>query len=81
MMKIAVLGTGCTKCNKLFALTEQALVDAGVTAELEKIERIDQIASYGVMMTPALVIDGEVKCTGKLPSTGKIVQWLRAAGQ
>ncbi|RLB63066.1 MAG: thioredoxin family protein [Deltaproteobacteria bacterium] len=80
-MKIAVLGTGCTKCNKLFALTEQALSEAGVTAELEKIESIDQIVSYGVLMTPALVIDGEVKCAGKLPSATRIAEWLRAASQ
>ena len=80
-MKVAVLGTGCTKCHKLFALTEQALVDARLTAELEKVERIDQIASYGVLMTPALVIDGEVKCAGKLPSPAQIAEWLRAAGQ
>ncbi len=80
-MKIAVLGTGCTKCNKLFALTEQALADAGLAAELEKIESIDQIVSYGVLMTPALVIDGEVKCAGKLPSAIRIAEWLRAASQ
>ncbi len=79
-MKVAVLGPGCTKCHKLFALTEQALADVDVTAELEKVERIDQIASYGVLVTPALVIDGEVKCAGKLPSPAQIVEWLRAAG-
>ncbi len=77
-MKIAVLGVGCAKCSELLALTEQALAATGVTAELEKVERIDEIAAYGVLMTPALVIDGEVKCTGKLPKPAQIAEWLRA---
>lgn len=79
-MKVEVLGTGCTKCNKLYALVEQAIADTGAPAELSKVEKIDEIASYGVAFTPALVIEGEVKSSGKLPSVEKIARWLRAAG-
>ncbi|MBW2526310.1 MAG: TM0996/MTH895 family glutaredoxin-like protein [Deltaproteobacteria bacterium] len=79
-MKVKVLGTGCAKCNKLYALAEQAITDTGAPAELSKVEKIDEIASYGVAFTPALVIEGEVKSTGKLPTVEKIAEWLRAAG-
>ncbi len=77
-MKVKVLGTGCAKCNKLYALAEQAISDTGASAELAKVERIDEIASYGVAFTPALVINGEVKSTGKLPTVERISEWLRA---
>ena len=79
-MKVEVLGTGCAKCSKLYELAEQAITDTGAPAELSKVERIDVIASYGVMLTPALVIDGQVKSSGKLPTREKIAEWLRTAG-
>jgi small redox-active disulfide protein 2 len=79
MVKVKVLGTGCAKCNKLYGLVEQAIRDTGVAAEIAKVERIDEIASYGIVLTPGLVIDGEVKSAGKLPSAGRIAEWLRAA--
>lgn len=79
-MQIKVLGTGCAKCNKLYALVEQAISATGAAAELSKVEKIDEIASYGVAFTPALVIDGEVKSSGKLPTVDKISEWLQAAG-
>ncbi len=75
-MKIKVLGTGCAKCKKLFAVAEQAITRAGVEAELEKVEQLDEIMAYGVMMTPALVIDGVVKSTGKIPREAEIVNWI-----
>ncbi len=78
-MKIKVLGTGCAKCEKLYALTEQAMGDTGASAELAKVESIDEIVSYGVAFTPALVIDGEVKSAGKLPTVERIAEWLRTA--
>ena len=80
-MKIEVLGTGCAKCNKLYSLAEKAISATGATAELSKVEKLDEIASYGVAFTPALVIDGEVKSSGKLPTVEKISEWLRAAGE
>ncbi len=78
-MKVQVLGVGCAKCIKLYGEAEQAIADSGVEAELTKIESIDEIASFGVAMTPGLVIDGEVKSVGKIPKAKKIAKWLEAA--
>jgi len=78
-MKVQVLGTGCTRCAKLYHEAERAIAEAGVEAELEKVESIDEIASFGVAMTPGLVIDGEVKSVGKIPKASKIAEWLKKA--
>jgi small redox-active disulfide protein 2 len=80
-MEIKILGTGCPKCKKLYEETEKALAETGVPANLEKVEQITEIIKYGVALTPALVIDGEVKCAGKLPSTGEIAGWLASAAK
>jgi small redox-active disulfide protein 2 len=66
-MKIAVLGTGCAKCTKLYETARQAVADLALDAEVEKVTDIQKIMAYGVMMTPALVVDGEVKLVGKVP--------------
>lgn len=78
-MKVKVLGTGCPKCKKLFAEAEKAVAASGVAAELEKVEKIDDIMKYGVMTTPALVIDEEVKASGRIPASAEIVPWLTTA--
>ncbi len=78
-MKIKVLGTGCPKCTKLYAEAEKALAASNVAADLEKVEKIHDIMEYGVMMTPALVIDEEVKASGRIPSVGEIVAWITTA--
>ncbi len=75
-MKVSILGTGCAKCDKLYAHAEQALAELGVTAELEKVSDIDRIMGFGVMMTPALAVDGEVKVVGKVPSVAELVSLL-----
>jgi small redox-active disulfide protein 2 len=75
-LKIKVLGTGCAKCKKLYSEAEKAIAAAGVEAELEKVEKIDEIMAYSVMMTPALVIDGEVKASGRVPPVPEMVTWL-----
>ncbi len=67
-MEIKVLGTGCPKCNKLEKLVKEVLADTGTDATVEKVTDINAIAKAGVMMTPALMIDGDIKLTGKLPS-------------
>jgi len=72
-MKIEILGTGCPKCKKLFELTNEALKETGVQAEVVKVEKITDIMNYGVMMTPALVVDGVVKTAGKIPSKAEII--------
>ena len=67
MRQVRILGTGCPKCRKLQERVEQAVREAGVEAEVKKVTDIGEIMSYGVMMTPALVVDGEVKLAGRVP--------------
>ncbi|MCF7816350.1 MAG: thioredoxin family protein [Kiritimatiellales bacterium] len=67
-MKIQILGTGCPKCKQLMQHAEEAVKAAGIDARIEKVEQINEIMKFGVMMTPALVIDGEVKSVGKVLS-------------
>ena len=76
-MKIEILGTGCPKCQKLYDAVKDAVAQTGVQAEIVKVTKINDILNYGVMITPALVIDGKVKIAGKIPSSDEIVNWLR----
>ncbi len=78
-MKVKVLGPGCAKCKKLYAEAEKAIAQAGMQASLEKVEKIDEIMKFGVMVTPALVVDGEVKCSGRIPAATEITTWLTSA--
>jgi len=78
-MKIKVLGTGCAKCRKLYSEAEKAVAASGMKVELEKVEQIDEIMKYGVMMTPALVIDEEVKTSGRIPHATEIETWIKTA--
>jgi small redox-active disulfide protein 2 len=78
-MKIKVLGTGCAKCKKLYAEAEKAIATSGTPIELEKIEKIGEIMKYGVMVTPALVINEEVKTAGRIPAATEIVGWITSA--
>ncbi len=71
-MKIEVLGSGCAKCTQLYDNVKKALVLAGKDAEVVKVQDIPTIMKYGVMSTPALVIDGQVKFSGKLASPEEI---------
>lgn len=75
-MKIEVLGTGCTKCQTLFNATKEAVAKSGKFAQIEKVEDVITIMNYGVMTTPALVIDGVVKNSGKLLSVDEIITLL-----
>lgn len=76
MKKLQILGTGCMKCNKLAEAAEEAAKSLGIEYQLEKVTDINQIMSFGVMMTPALVVDGEVKVVGKVPSPEEIKKML-----
>jgi small redox-active disulfide protein 2 len=78
-MKIKVLGTGCAKCKLLYAEAQKAVAASGVGAELEKVEKIDEIMKYGVMVTPALVVDEQVKASGRIPPAPEIVSWIMTA--
>ena len=79
MVEVKVLGPGCPKCKKLFEDTQQATAEAGVMVNLIKVDQMQEIMAHGVMLTPALVIAGQVKCSGKVPTIPEIVQWLRDA--
>ncbi len=68
MKKIQVLGGGCIKCKKLIALCKEVLNEMNVVLEIEKVTDIDEILDFGIMTTPALVVDGVVKFSGKVPS-------------
>jgi len=75
-MLIQILGSGCAKCAKLADLADKAAKQASVDYTLEKVADIDKIISFGVMTTPALVVDGIVKCSGTVPSVGQIIKML-----
>jgi small redox-active disulfide protein 2 len=79
-MKIQILGTGCPKCRKAYQNAEQAIAELGVSAELEKVESIKDIMEFGVMVTPAVAIDGEVKVSGKIPSVEDIKSYISGQG-
>jgi small redox-active disulfide protein 2 len=76
MMKIQILGTGCPKCKKLAENAEAAAKGAGVECEIEKVTDINEIMKFGVMLTPALAVDGQVKVVGKVPSPDEIQKML-----
>ncbi|MFW6303620.1 MAG: thioredoxin family protein [Candidatus Sumerlaeota bacterium] len=71
-MKIQILGSGCPKCKQLAANADGAAKELGLEYELEKVTDVKDIMQYGVMMTPALAIDGEVKLVGKAPSASEL---------
>lgn len=75
-MKIEILGTGCPKCKKLEENTRKALEETGKKADVKKITDINKIIEYGVMSTPAIVIDGKIKASGKIPDVEEIKRWL-----
>ena len=76
MKLVQVLGPGCARCEKLRQNVEEAVKQSSVEATIEKVTDINQITSFGVMMTPALVVDGEVKLVGKVASPDEIAKLL-----
>ena len=72
MKKLQILGTGCPKCKKLYEAAQQAVSEAGIEAEVLKVEDMNEIVKFGVMMTPALVVDGEVKVVGRVARADEI---------
>ena len=77
MVKIEVLGTGCAKCKSLAKNVEKAVAEAGAEAEIVKVDSLQEIMSRGVMMTPALIIDGETVVVGRAPSVAEIKSLLK----
>jgi len=78
-MDIKVLGPGCPKCKEVEKLAMDAVRESGVAANVEKISDLKDIMSYGVFSTPAVVIDGEVKSVGKVPSKKEFLSWIKPA--
>jgi small redox-active disulfide protein 2 len=76
-MKIEILGTGCAKCKKTLEVVERAVKEAGIKAEITKVEDINSIMDYGVMVTPAVVVDDDVKIAGKIPSVDDVKEWIQ----
>lgn len=76
MKKLQILGTGCPKCLKLAEATKEAASQLGLECEIEKVTDITRIVSYGVMMTPALAVDGQVKVSGRVPTVDEIKTFI-----
>lgn len=77
-MEIKVLGPGCAKCARTFALVGEVLAGSGVEASLSKVTDFQEMVRMGVFSTPALAVDGEVKCSGRTPSKEEIAAWIGA---
>jgi small redox-active disulfide protein 2 len=78
-MDIKVLGPGCGNCKRLYAEAEKAVKQLGMTAAITKVENFEDIMAYQIMMTPALVINGQVKAAGRIPNVTEITTWLATA--
>lgn len=78
-MEIKILGSGCPKCKRLEKLARQAAEEAAVEASFVKVTDMDDIMRYPITSTPALVLDEDVKCSGRLPRKDEIIAWLQAA--
>lgn len=76
-MEIKVLGPGCAKCDKTAKIINEVISETGVNANIEKVTNLLKIAEYGVFGTPAVVIDGEVKSVGKVPTKDTVKDWLK----
>ncbi len=77
-MEIKVLGPGCARCHQAETVVREAVAEAGVAVDVEKVTDVMKIAGYGVFGTPAVVIDGEVKSVGKIPKKEEVLAWINA---
>lgn len=80
-MQILVIGTGCAKCKTLAQFTEQAVKELGMAAEINKVTDLKQIMALGVMMTPALAVNGSIKVSGKVPTIAELKVLLKQAAE
>lgn len=76
-MEIQVCGPGCANCAKAEKVVKEAISEAGVEANVVKITDFAEMAKLGVLSTPAIVVDGQVKCVGKIPSKAEVLAWLK----
>ena len=77
-MEIKILGPGCAKCEKTAQLVQAVVAETGAQARVEKVTDMMQIAGCGVVSTPAVIVDGEIKSTGKVPKKDEIARWLKS---
>lgn len=80
-MRIKILGSGCAKCNRLEQLTRDSAAELGIEATFEHVKEMDEIMAYPIITTPALVVDEEVKVSGRIPSKDEILRWLKGCQQ
>lgn len=80
MTKIQILGTGCAKCEKLYKTAAQAVQELGVNVEMTKVTDIGEITALGVMMTPAMLVDGKMVVMGRVPSLDETKKWIGTKG-
>ena len=78
-MEIKVLGTGCTRCNTAEAIIREAVAASGIDAQVIKVKDIKEIAKYAVAVTPGIIVDGQIKSVGKVPSVEEVMEWIREA--
>ena len=76
-MEIKVCGPGCANCTKAEAVVKEAVAESGVAAEVEKVTDFAEMARLGVLSTPAIVINGQIKCVGKVPTKSDVLEWLK----
>lgn len=76
-MDIKILGPGCPKCEQTEKIVKEAVVEAGIDADIKKVTDVMEIAGYGVFGTPAVVVNGEVKSVGKLPKKEEVLTWIK----
>lgn len=76
-MEIKVCGPGCHKCHETERVVQETVEEAGVQATVEKVSDFNEIAQLGVFSTPAVVIDGQIKCVGKVPTRKEVLTWLK----
>lgn len=75
-MNVKILGTGCVNCKRVEAIVREVAAEAGLQADVEEVKEIPAILSYGIMHTPGLVVDGELKASGRVPSRAEVAEWL-----
>jgi small redox-active disulfide protein 2 len=80
MLNIKVLGPGCANCRKLEEVAREAVAQAGVPAEIEKVTDLQAIMAFDVLKTPGLVINGKLMSSGRIPAAGTVAEWIREAG-
>lgn len=81
MKQVKILGTGCAKCNQLADAVKAVIASEGIEAEVEKVEDMQRIMAYNVLSTPALIVDGEVRSKGRVPSASELKELLEAPGK